>query len=42
MGRAAEAEDAAIAFDLGADDVVAPHVTATELALRTRSLAGVG
>jgi hypothetical protein len=36
------AEDAAIAFDLGADDVVAPHVTATELALRTRSLGGVG
>ena len=38
MGRAAEGDEAAIAFDLGADDVVAPHVTATELALRTRSL----
>lgn len=38
VGRAAEGEEAAIAFDLGADDVVAPHVTATELALRTRSL----
>jgi two-component system, cell cycle response regulator len=38
VGRAGEGEDAAIAFDLGADDVVGSHVTATELAVRTRSV----
>jgi two-component system cell cycle response regulator len=38
VGHLAEGDAAAMAFDLGADDVVSPHVTAAELALRTRCL----
>ena len=38
LGRTADGEDAAIAFDLGADDVVGADVSAAELAMRTRSL----
>jgi two-component system cell cycle response regulator len=38
LGRSGEGEEAAIAFDLGADDVVGPDVTADELAMRTRGL----
>ncbi len=38
LGRSGEGDEAAIAFDLGADDVVGPDVSAAELALRTRSL----
>jgi two-component system cell cycle response regulator len=38
LARTGQGEEAAMAFDLGADDVVDPDVTATELALRTRSL----
>jgi two-component system cell cycle response regulator len=38
LGRSAEGDEAAIAFDLGADDVVGPDVTAAELAMRTRGL----
>lgn len=38
LGRAGAGDEAAMAFDLGADDVVGPDVTAAELALRTRSL----
>jgi two-component system cell cycle response regulator len=38
LSRTAQADDAAMAFDLGADDVVDPDVSPTELALRTRSL----
>jgi two-component system, cell cycle response regulator len=38
LGPSGEGDEAAIAFDLGADDVVGPDVTAAELALRTRSL----
>ncbi|MCU0828701.1 MAG: diguanylate cyclase [Tabrizicola sp.] len=38
LSRAAQPDDAAMAFDLGADDVVDPDVSPTELALRTRSL----
>jgi two-component system cell cycle response regulator len=38
LGRSGEGDDAAIAFDLGADDVVGAEVTAAELALRTRGL----
>jgi two-component system cell cycle response regulator len=35
LGPAAEGEEAAIAFDLGADDVVPPDVSPAELGLRT-------
>ncbi len=38
LGRSGVGDEAAIAFDLGADDVVGPDVTPAELALRTRSL----
>jgi two-component system cell cycle response regulator len=38
LGRPAEGDEAAMAFDLGADDVIGPDVTPAELALRTRSL----
>lgn len=38
LGRSGDGEEAAIAFDLGADDVVGSDVSAAELALRTRSL----
>lgn len=38
MGPAGEGDEAAMAFDLGADDAVGPSVTAEELALRTRGL----
>jgi two-component system cell cycle response regulator len=38
VGPAGEGDEAAMAFDLGADDAVGPSVTAEELALRTRSL----
>jgi two-component system cell cycle response regulator len=38
VGRSGEGDEAAMAYDLGADDVVGPHVTATELAVRTRSV----
>jgi two-component system cell cycle response regulator len=38
LGRSGEGDEAAIAFDLGADDVVGPDVSGAELALRTRSL----
>lgn len=38
MGPAGEGDEAAMAFDLGADDAVGPEVTAEELALRTRGL----
>lgn len=38
LGPAGAGDEAAMAFDLGADDVVGPDVTAAELALRTRSL----
>ena len=38
LGTAGDGEDAAMVFDLGADDVVGPQVSAAELAMRTRSL----
>jgi two-component system, cell cycle response regulator len=38
VGPAGDGDDAAMAFDLGADDAVGPSVTAEELALRTRGL----
>ena len=38
VGPAGEGDEAAMAFDLGADDAVGPGVTAEELALRTRGL----
>lgn len=38
LGPLGEGEEAAIAFDLGADDVIGPDVTPAEIALRTRSL----
>lgn len=38
VGPAGEGDEAAMAFDLGADDAVGPAVTAEELALRTRGL----
>ena len=38
LGRSGEGDEAAIAFDLGADDVVGSDVTAAELAMRTRGL----
>jgi two-component system, cell cycle response regulator len=38
VGAAGECDDAAMVFDLGADDVVGPHVSAAELAMRTRSI----
>lgn len=38
LGRVGDGDEAAIAFDLGADDVVGPDVTPAELAVRTRSL----
>ena len=38
IGAAGDGDDAAMAFDLGADDVVGLQVSAVELALRTRSL----
>jgi two-component system cell cycle response regulator len=38
IGPAGEGDEAAMAFDLGADDAVGPDVTAEELALRTRGL----
>ncbi len=38
IGPAGEGDEAAMAFDLGADDAVGPGVTAEELALRTRGL----
>lgn len=38
LGPVGEGDDAAMAFDLGADDVVGPNVTPAELALRNRSL----
>lgn len=38
VGSTGEGDEAAMAFDLGADDVVGPHITAVELAMRTRSL----
>jgi two-component system cell cycle response regulator len=38
LGRLGDGDEAAIAFDLGADDVVGAEVTAAELALRTRGL----
>jgi two-component system cell cycle response regulator len=38
VGPAGVGDEAAMAFDLGADDAVGPDVTAEELALRTRGL----
>ncbi len=38
LGRSGDGDEAAIAFDLGADDVVGSDVSAAELALRTQSL----
>lgn len=38
VGPAGDGDEAAMAFDLGADDAVGPLVTAEELALRTRGL----
>lgn len=38
FGPAGEGDEAAMAFDLGADDAIGPGVTAEELALRTRGL----
>jgi two-component system, cell cycle response regulator len=38
VGPAGEGDEAAMAFDLGADDAVGPQVTPEELALRTRGL----
>jgi two-component system cell cycle response regulator len=38
LGPAADGEEAAMAFDLGADDVVTPDVSPAELALRTGCL----
>jgi two-component system, cell cycle response regulator len=38
IGPAGEGDEAAMAFDLGADDAVGPGITAEELALRTRGL----
>jgi two-component system cell cycle response regulator len=38
VGPAGEGDEAAMAFDLGADDAVGPGVTAEELAQRTRGL----
>jgi two-component system, cell cycle response regulator len=38
LGAAGAGDEAAMAFDLGADDAVGPQVTAEELALRTRGL----
>jgi two-component system cell cycle response regulator len=38
VGPAGEGDEAAMAFDLGADDAVGSSVTAEELALRTRGL----
>lgn len=38
IGAAGDGDDAAMAFDLGADDVVGLKVSPAELALRTRSL----
>lgn len=38
LGPAGEGDEAAMAFDLGADDAVGPRVTGEELALRTRGL----
>ncbi len=38
VGPAGEGDEAAMAFDLGADDAVGPGITAEELALRTRGL----
>jgi two-component system, cell cycle response regulator len=38
VGPAGEGDEAAMAFDLGADDAVGPRVSAEELALRTRGL----
>lgn len=38
VGPAGDGDEAAMAFDLGADDAVGPGVTADELALRTRGL----
>lgn len=38
LGRYGEGAEAAMAFDLGADDVAGPEVSAAEIALRTRSL----
>jgi two-component system cell cycle response regulator len=38
LGRSGYGDEAAIAFDLGADDVVGVEVTAAELALRTQGL----
>jgi two-component system cell cycle response regulator len=38
LGRSGDGDEAAMAFDLGADDVVGAEVTAAELALRTRGL----
>lgn len=38
IGQTGEGDEAAMAFDLGADDVVGPTVSAAELAMRTRSL----
>lgn len=38
VGPAGDGDEAAMAFDLGADDAVGPAITAEELALRTRGL----
>lgn len=38
VGPAGDGDEAAMAFDLGADDAVGPGVSAEELALRTRGL----
>lgn len=38
LGRSGAGDEAAIAFDLGADDIVGTDVSAAELALRTRGL----
>lgn len=38
VGPAGDGDEAAMAFDLGADDAVGPSVSAEELALRTRGL----
>jgi two-component system, cell cycle response regulator len=38
VGPAGDGDEAAMAFDLGADDAVGPLITAEELALRTRGL----
>jgi two-component system, cell cycle response regulator len=38
VGPSGGGDEAAMAFDLGADDAVGPDVTSAELALRTRSL----